>query len=297
MGACKLQVLVHLGLNKCASTYVQHALDQNRHDLAANGVWYPYGGHAPCHYGLSKHYGFGPDAEDVPEVTVTDIVKQAKSAGCRRIVLSSEYLSLFRPVAARRLRDELNLCGCDASYVIFSRDFEDWVQSLFNQYVRTVEHGKYLPAIDDFVDQVLTNRAIDIAKRYRMWEDLVGGAKLAHYRLAPDQPAEDVLLPFSEFARMLLTKPDRAESNASVHPDALYRIGQLRRRDRTPAENEELARLLSGIPAPTPAPADYVRISTERKMRLDREVGDAYEALPVKHLASLTGIADSARAA
>lgn len=278
-----MRVLVHLGLNKCASTYIQHALGKNRPGLAANGVWYPHGADAPCHYGLSKHYGFGPEADDLPEVSIADIVRQAKSAGCRSIIISSEYLSLFRPAAARRLRDELELCGCDASYVMFSRDFEEWVQSLFNQYVRTVDRGNYLSTIDDFVDQVLANKAIDIAKRYRMWEDLVGHEHLAHYRLAGDQATEDVLLPFFEFAGTALTKPLRTASNASVHPDALYRIGQLRHRDRTRLEDEELARLLSGVSVAglKPAPANYVRIGADRKMRIEREVGAAYRALPV----------------
>lgn len=290
-----MKVLVHLGLNKCASTYVQHALDQNRPALQSKGIWYPPGGGAPCHYGLSKHYGFGPDSDDVTETSVADIVRGAKDAGCHHIILSSEYLSLFRPQAARRLCDQFELCGCDATYIMFSRDFEAWVRSLFNQYIRTVEQGRYLPGIDDFVDQVLTNRAIDIAKRYRMWEGLVGRDKLVHYRLTVGQPPEDVLLPFSEFAEMPLAKPVSASRNASVDPNALYRIGQLRRRIRTTSEEAELASLLSGTPGTTPAPDGYMQISTDRQFRLQQEVGAAYEALPAIPLESRTPLTPSDR--
>ena len=57
-----MHVLVHLGLNKCGSTYLQHALHAARPRLIEAGTFYPEQSGPPCQYGLSRYYGFGPDA-------------------------------------------------------------------------------------------------------------------------------------------------------------------------------------------------------------------------------------------
>ncbi|MEM7056124.1 MAG: hypothetical protein AAF557_00920 [Pseudomonadota bacterium] len=275
-----MRVLVHLGLNKCASTYIQHALDHMRSEMAAQGTWYPNGADAPCHYGLSKYYGFGPEADGLKTQTVADVVQAAKSNGCQQLILSSEYLSLYRPKAASRLLEDLKLIGCDATFALFSRTLEPWIRSLFNQYVRTVEGGRYLRSIDDFVDQVLANRAIDIAARYKMWAGLVGQDCLVHYRLKGGSPDSAVLSPFSEFSSMDLVPPENTIRNNSVDFNALHRIGQLRGRFRTQTEEVELSRLLSGAQCATAAPPGYMQISAARMARMNAEIGEAYEALP-----------------
>ena len=95
-----MQVLLHLGLNKCASTYIQNALDAARPALLDAGVWYPAQPGPPCQYGLSRAYGFGPDESDIPKAFVADLVAEAALRGCGRLILSSEYLSLHRPAGA-----------------------------------------------------------------------------------------------------------------------------------------------------------------------------------------------------
>ena len=285
-----MQVMVHLGLNKCASTYVQHALNAARPGLALRGTWYPEQDGPPCQYGLSRAYGFGPDEPGIEPQTLEHLLTDARQNGCDRLILSSEYFSLYRPRAASGLMIALDSAGCAPRFVLFSRDPIDWIHSLFNQYVRTVQNGRLLANIDAFVDQILKNGAVDIAARHRLWSGLAGD-RLEHYRLAQGTGTQAVLAPFSAFAGTRIPAPPAAESNASVGTDALWRIGQLRARPRTKAEDRELQRLLSGAPAPGPAPKDYATISPERLARLQNKVIDPYRDLPVDRVLGAQSLA------
>lgn len=293
-----MQVLIHIGLNKCASTYIQHSLAHMRHQLAECGVWYPMTSGAAGHYGLSCYYGFGPDVDRLETKSVADMVHSAKENACQRLILSSEYLSLYRPAAAAHLIRDLANVGCDATFVLFSRDLAPWIRSLFNQYIRTVEDGRHMRCIDDFVDQVLANRAIDVAARYKMWADLIQPCKLQHFKLGGESDAAAVLTPFSEFSGTNLVPPQNAIRNDSVSTNALFRIGQLRSRFRTPSEEAELAQLLAGAPCPIPAPSGYMQISPDRAARLQSEIGDSLKALSFSQLRSVSnGLISAATAA
>ena len=274
-----MRVLVHLGLNKCASTYVQHALSAARTRLGQAGTWYPIENGRNGHYGLSRHYGFGPDAPEVADKTIGNIVDAASALGCDQIILSSEYLSLYRPHAAERFVAALNVAGCSAEYVLFSRDIPDWLQSLFNQYVRTVDSPRPLPGISAFVDQVLRNRTVDVAQRHNLWADLVAPGALRHYQLGPDLDQRAVLRPFSAFSGVRIPSPTIESGNASIGPNELFRIGQLRSTQRTDAADKELQYLLSGGKTPQAAPDGYLTISPDRFARIEAEITAPYEAL------------------
>ena len=277
-----MQVLVHLGLNKCASTFIQTTLAHNRDRLAAHGVCYPGEPGRPAHYGLSRTYGFGPDAPTVQPVLLSRLVRDARAAGQDKLILSSEYLSLYNPEGARRLTEDLERLDCDARFVLFSRAMPGWIRSLFNQYIKTVETGRYLASIDDFVDQVLANRSIDVARRLGQWRAAAEapGFALSHHRDAALGGRDAVLAPFVCFAGITLERPTRAEANPSLGADALYRIGQLRRNAPGRARDRELAALLAGGRPDGMAPAGYLTISPDREARLAREIVEPYLRLP-----------------
>lgn len=278
-----MRVLVHLGLNKCASTYVQHALAEARSDLAEAGCWYPISDGPPCQYGVSRNYGFGPDEDHIVPQSVQRLADEADRHGCTRMILSSEYFSLYRPAAAEKLLTAIERSGCKAEFVLFSRDVPGWIVSLFNQYVRTVEGGRYLPNIDAFVEQILRNRAVDVAARFKLWRGLSGKA-LKHYPIDAAHAGATVLAPFSRFARTPISAPADCADNASLGMDALYRIGQLRAAARTSDEDQELQNLLEGAPSQVVAPKGYMTISPDLMARLQEEVIAPYQALPVDAL-------------
>jgi len=214
-----MQILVHLGLNKCASSYIQRSLAAAQARLREQGVFYPVEGARPAQYGLSRHYGFGPDVDGVTPRSLAWLMAEASRRHCTRIIVSSEYMSLCRPAAITAFATDLAALGADARFVIFSRELVAWLRSLFNQYVKTIDSGPHFRSIDAFIDHVLANGAIDIARRYQAWADTVGASRLAHHHVAPDQPPEDVLIPFEDFAGLPIA-PAEQGGNRSVSAGA-----------------------------------------------------------------------------
>lgn len=274
-----MQVLVHIGLNKCGSTFIQHALDHARPSLKAAGTWYPLQNGPPCQYGLSQTYGFGPDSPEIEPQSVSQLINAAQTQGCSRLILSSEYLSLYRPKAAQRFWADLTAHSDDASIVIFSREVFGWVRSLFNQYVKAVEGPAQLDTLNAFIDQTLSNRALDLAARIGMWQALVPAGAFRHYRLTAQQDRHAALGVFETFAGLTVELDPPDARNPSIGPAALHRIGQLRRKLPSPDRDAEITRLLTGGASPYPAPEQFLEISKDRRARLIREIVAPYAAL------------------
>ena len=275
-----MQVLVHLGLNKCASTFIQHALDRARPVLKIAGTWYPEQDGPPCQYGISKHYGFGPDEASIHAQSFATLVDQAATQRCDRMIVSSEYLSLCRPEAAAALWNDLKSETDSVQLVVFSREVFGWIHSLFNQYVRAVEGPGQLDNLNAFVDQILRNRAADIAARIGMWQALVPQGHLQHYRLPENQDVHAALSIFEDFAGLTVELEAPEPQNRSIDVAALHRIGQLRRELPTPERDAEIERLSTGGASPYPPPPDFLDISPDRRARIIREIVAPYAALP-----------------
>ena len=275
-----MRVLVHLGLNKCASTYIQRVLAHNRAHLADRGTLYPLSGSHDCHYGVSRHFGFGPDDESVVPTSVEAILQQAETGDVERLILSSEYLSLYCPKAAERLHRALTDNGLVPEYLIYSRPIAEWIEALFNQYVKTVENGRYLRSINDFVDQVLKNKTVDAGRRISMWSDLAGHGGLTHVRLNECEGNRDLLAPFRRFTGCELALPRASRVNESLSKDALFQLGLLRQLAPSNARDRRIERILSGGCRPRPAPAAYLEMAERTKQRLKDEIEPAYLELP-----------------
>ena len=279
-----MQILVHLGLNKCASTYIQQALAAAQAALRREGVFYAVEGGRPAQYGLSRHYGFGPDVDGVTPRSLQWLMAEAEKCDCTRLIISSEYLSLCRPAAIAAFAADLEALGADARFLIFSREITGWVRSLFNQYVKTVDSGPHFRSIDEYVDHVLTNGAIDIARRYRAWADAVGAARLAHHHIAEGQPAQDVLTPFAEFSGTQIAPATAEDGNRSLSPGALYLTGLIRHAPSNASRDRLLTRIAARDCAWVPLPADYLEIGPEMMARLEDAVAAAFTALPRANL-------------
>ncbi len=275
-----MQVLLHLGLNKCASTFVQQALDQSRQDLLEEGVWYPGQTGESADYGLSNHYGFGPDHPDLTPTSLTTLLTEATDQGCNTLIVSSEYLSLYNPAAVKRITSDLARVGVGVKAVIISRDIFSWVRSLFNQYVKSVEGGPPLGNLDAFIAQVLKNRSVDVARRVSQWAEALPPNALEHYRLPENGRPDDVLIPFETFTGCKLVRPDKP-ANPSIDADRLYEISKLRCDPASHDREQEITRLLGGGATSACAPQGYLDISYDNRARLMREVCKPYYELPV----------------
>ena len=282
-----MQILVHLGLNKCASTYIQQALAAAQAELRQQGVFYAVEGSRPAQYGLSRHYGFGPDVDGVTPRNLSWLIAEASSRHCTRLIISSEYLSLCRPAAIAAFTADLDALGAGASFLIYSRETVPWLRSLFNQYVKTVDSGPHFRSINGFVDHVLANGAIDMARRYHAWADAVGAEHLAHHHIADGQPPEAVLAPFSEFAGISVAAAERG-GNRSLSPGALYLTGLIRQAMPTPGRSNLLAVVAASDCRWVPVPADFLEIDPEHLARLENKITAPFMALPRASLPAST---------
>ncbi|MDH3668462.1 MAG: hypothetical protein OEN23_16175 [Paracoccaceae bacterium] len=270
-----MQILVHLGFNKCASSYIQHALAGSQSALRRRGVFYAVEGERAAQYGLSRYYGFGPDAEGVTRRSLGWLAARARERGCGRMIVSSEYLSLGQPDAIATFMEDLRGLGAEAQFLVFSRDLGPWLSSLFNQYVKTVDGGPFYDSIDSFVSHVLRNGSIDLARRYRVWVDAAGPDWVTHVRIAENQADTSVLAPFEAFAGVPVA-PAMGPVNHSLPAGALYLTGRLRQAHRGPLRDRLLTRIAAGGCDWAMAPEGYLRISAQNMARLEREIAEPF---------------------
>jgi hypothetical protein len=273
-----MDILIHLGLNKCASTYIQQALAAAQAGLRRQGVFYAVEGGRRAQYGLSRHYGFGPDVDGVTPRSLSWLMAEASRRHCTRLIVSSEYLSLCRPAAIAAFSADLESLGTDARFLIYSREMVPWLRSLFNQYVKTADSGPYFRSIDEFIDHVLANGAIDIARRYHAWADVVGADRLAHHHITSGQAPEEVLSPFADFAGMPIA-PAAQGGNRSLSNGALYLTGLIRQAKPDEGRDRLLARVATSDCDWVPVPADYLEIGAERMARLEDQIAAPFAAL------------------
>jgi hypothetical protein len=274
-----MQILVHLGLNKCASTYIQQALAAAHKALIQRGIFYAVDGAQPAQYGVSRHYGFGPDVDGVSPVSLLRLATEAEKHRCTRMIVSSEYLSLCQPAAIAAFAADVATLAADTRFLFFSRDLTQWLHSLFNQYVKTVDGGPHFGSINAYIDQVLANGAVDISQRYHAWAKTVGGDRLTHHHIFADQSPGDVLTPFSDFAGMRIA-PAKHGDNRSLSAAALYLTGLIRQAPPTPGRDCLLACIAASDCAWVPVPAGYLEIGPEHMARLDDEIATPFAALP-----------------
>ena len=81
-----MRLVIHLGLHKTGSTWLQHLLNRNQPALAARGIWYsPQPGY-PAHHHAAWRLLVGDTAP------LGTMIAEARAADCQTLILSSEDL-------------------------------------------------------------------------------------------------------------------------------------------------------------------------------------------------------------
>jgi hypothetical protein len=247
-------------------------------------VWYPEQPGPPCQYGLSKAYGFGPTEHSIAEQDLHGILEQAVAGGCDKLILSSEYFSLFNPKAVDRLLNDFSRHGLQPEAVFYSRDIFAWLRSLYNQLIRMSDGKDIPPNIDRFVERTLDNRAIDVARRYAQWADRLAPNKLRHYRLSEVAHENNLLAPFEVFAGCIIPDAGQDAANMSLDPERLFDIYK---NWRETARDEALNDGTEGQPGRQTkinAPSNFLTIGYEIRARVVSEISKPYYKLPRRPL-------------
>ncbi|MGB3711064.1 MAG: hypothetical protein WA985_05195 [Erythrobacter sp.] len=140
-----MRLIIHPGLHKTGSTYLQHVLNDTSRALTEKGVWYERQRGYPAHHGAAWRILIG---DPKPLIRMGE---KAEQAGCETLILSSEDLegALYddRPLAA--IERAVGDCGIDTvEWHVVLRDPGQAFASLFAQ----LQHHVYADAFQLFYD-------------------------------------------------------------------------------------------------------------------------------------------------
>lgn len=133
-----MTLYLHIGLNKTGTSSIQKFFNNNHQVLESLGVLYPRTGlHDSAHYGFSKKLIGLPSAANVSLADgIQDVIREAATKK-QNVVISSEYLFLATYEQIFEIKQFLDKTGVDIRIVIYLRRHDYWVDSLFNQAVKT----------------------------------------------------------------------------------------------------------------------------------------------------------------
>lgn len=140
-----MKLIIHSGLHKTGSTYLQHALNMNHDALAQRGVWYePQPGYPAHHAAAWKVLEGDPQP-------IAGMIEQARQGDCHTVLVSSEDLegALYdqRPLCAvKRAADASGVSEIEWHIVL--REPGPAFASLFAQ----LQHHVYADAFQLFYD-------------------------------------------------------------------------------------------------------------------------------------------------
>lgn len=173
------RLVVHIGLHKTATTYVQNVLSSRRYDLLREGVLYPLAGSGLLARGVDRpttntrdgaqsgHSWFTrsgdrqqPVAELLEELPVT----------VSTVLLSSEDFSLGLMTPSQYL-ERLSVFGT-IDVVLVLRRQDTWIESFYKQVVD--QYGNFeTRSFDEYIAQE-GRRLLDYHARFSPWRDAVG---------------------------------------------------------------------------------------------------------------------------
>jgi hypothetical protein len=168
-------LILHIGLHKTASSYVQNVLGLRRYDLLHEGVLYPITGaadgaaastRAGAQSGHSLFY-WSKDRRALVSQLLTELPDTV-----RAVLLSSEDFSLpRRRPTPEQLLGEFSAFGTVKVVVVLRRQ-DTWIESYYKQVVD--QYGNFeTRSLDEFLRQV-GPRLLDFHARLAPWRELVG---------------------------------------------------------------------------------------------------------------------------
>lgn len=203
------RIILHVGAPKTASTYIQRRLRANTERLRQNGIYLPVlpevaemAGNAkllPTALGQRASLTFQRAFPKIdihaldPKKIAAELFKDWRSES-ESIILSAENL---RPIHARPLR-KLLPSNAPCVVVLFVRRQDRWLDSYFNQMIKTNEIHESMGA---FLDRLLSGNDERLCRpdwfaHYSAWRDAFGSCEVVFY----DEVASDVFGAFLKAA-------------------------------------------------------------------------------------------------
>ncbi|QFG20395.1 hypothetical protein [Actinomadura sp. WMMB 499] len=215
------KLILHIGLQKSGTTFLQHMLQHNAEALADAGVRYPVpadwdrgrrtvANHEWSSYGLlGTEYPWVSERRAAEEAPAWESVREQVRESPGTVLLSAEAMSVVRGPAARRLLESLGVA--DTEIVVTARSLGRALPSLWQQHIRngrSTTFGGYLTGLaahrdkgPDHVENELDAhiwRAFTLSGLARRWTD--AGASRVTVVTSPGRPPELLWRRFAEAA-------------------------------------------------------------------------------------------------
>ncbi|WP_433466129.1 hypothetical protein [Spirillospora sp. CA-128828] len=241
------KIVLHIGLQKSGTTFLQHMLQEGGEALAEAGVRYPVppdwdqgkrgvANHEWASYGLlATEYPWVSEGRASEEKSSWKTILGKVKSSPGTVLLSAEALSVIRTPAIHRLLDALGVD--DVEIVVTARGLGQLLPSLWQQHIRngrTVSFETYLAGLaaqrekgwDDIENDSASHiwRAFTLSRLVRRWSE--AGAARVSVVTTPGKPpqllwrrfAEAIGLPgLDEFAVV----PERQAHTGLTAPETL----------------------------------------------------------------------------
>ncbi|TDC81457.1 hypothetical protein [Actinomadura sp. 7K507] len=217
------KIVLHIGLQKSGTTFLQHMLQDNSEALAGSGVLYPVpkdwddGKRSVANHEWSSYGLLGTEFPWVTQERASriapswDLLLDQVQSWPATVLLSAEALSVVRPDAIRRLLDSLAVG--DVEVVITARSLGRSLPSLWQQHIRngrSTSFETYLGRLAAHRDKGRNHveadldahiwRAFTLSGLVQRWSD--AGANRVSVVTSPGKPPELLLERFTQAARL-----------------------------------------------------------------------------------------------
>lgn len=166
------RLVVHIGLPKTATTYIQSGLFTNRAALRQLGVFLPQSGRLNLEPNLVAHHHlawemFSPRRFEPSSGGWEELRRELRTAAADVVLLSSEEFSRVttKGVADAFEQNLRSLCD-DVTVVMVIRDQLSWLNSTYLQRVKVLAPTS---DFDTFVDRSLEGGWFDLDRAFRRW--------------------------------------------------------------------------------------------------------------------------------
>ncbi|MCP4385948.1 MAG: glycosyltransferase family 2 protein [Hyphomicrobiales bacterium] len=234
------RVVLHIGMRKTGSTYLQNVLEQNRTTLAGRGVLFPaFGMRRRSHARPLRTAGHDALVDAISSGNLGRVAgfrdEIAAAAECDRVILSCERLSLLgteRDLATLQAM----LGNTEQRIVLVLRRQDIWAEACYREMV-TNGYGRTTAGIEEYAHDLAEQGVLDYRRLVEMWARAFGRKDLTIRTL------DDIGVDPLGFVREVVGLAGAADNGDLVEPDISganrFELGR---------DDLEVIRLFNGLP-------------------------------------------------
>ncbi len=278
-----MQIDLHIGYHKTASTSLQAFCVANQAALAAEGILYPQTGRAGDQHGALAN-SFKAEATPAAQQTAAEsLLLEAKTKGFARLLVSSECFVEAKEVPANLARwlppDQHQI-----RVLVYLRRQDDWIQSVYNE----VTKDRYRRFDGDLWElRELRQGFADYQEMIQLWANAFGSSAITLRpfetgQFPPGGVYEDFCQAWGwEFSRLQLPLD---EKNKSMQPDFIEFLRRCNRIRFTQPEHQRLVTALQALSDQDPNPNKQGLLTLHQKRELLRNFAPGNQALARQYL-------------